>query len=313
MSILNRTNDGTHSVLTVIYKLLLQEGATERERISQLCAPKSVVADQKHVEQTLRTWIKLGLLQEASNDRIKIHGDISKAECSEAKLPHVARRMVMSRSNNADLWAREASRSADFSRGIAWLLAQDVYTTEMIGWPDAERLLLNQVPDDLLERDGSGDVKHFGLLQNDTRWPGLKAYAPWLGFAWTARPPKGGSGVLMIDPTAAVRDVLPEVFGRHKSLTAADFVTALSETLPVLDGGDYRLQVEEKLSARTGPDAWKPLPDGHLSTSLSRALLRLLADGTLKKELQADSPARKFLTGYNGSVIETITHLTFNS
>jgi len=312
MSILNRASDGTHSVLTVIYKLLLQEGATERERIIQLCAPAGTVADPRHVRQTLGTWIELGLLQEASNDRIKIHGDISKADCSEARLPHVARRMVMAPANNSDLWKREESRAADFSRGMAWLLAQDVYATELISWSDAERMLINQVPDVLMQRDGSG-LKDGGLIQNDTRWPGLKAYAPWLGFAWTARPPKGASGVLMIDPTAAVRDVLPDVFGKRKSLTASDFVTALAETLPVLDGGDYRRQVEEKLRARTGVDAWKPLPEGHLSTSLSRALLRLLADGTLRKELQADSPSRKFLIGRNGSIIGTITHLTFNS
>ncbi len=311
MAILNRTSDGTHSVLVVIYKLLLQEGAMERERIIQLCAPQGI-ADPKHVRQTLSTWIELGLLEEAQNDRIKLHSNIKKSETLEERLPHLARRIVMLPENNANFWAREKSRSADFSRGITWLLAQDVYTTELIGWSDAEKLLLNQVPHDLMELEGTV-VKDFGLIQNDTRWPGLKAYAPWLGFAWTARPPRGQYGVLMIDPTEAIREVLHDVFGRHKNLTATEFVALLAQRLPVLDGGEYRLQVEEKLRGRTGPDAWKAPPHGQLSTSLSRALLRLRTDGTLKAELRADARDRKLLTGRNGGVIEQISHVSLNT
>ncbi len=123
------------------------------------------------------------------------------------------------------------------------------------------------------------------IVQNDTRWNGLRAWMPYLGFARvTSR--------WDIDPTDALRDTLPEVFGSASRLIAAEFLERAASTLPVLDGGKYRQNVESVLKESSWP---KPEP-GSLSTSLSRALLRLEREGTIKLEQLSDTGKVQFLS-----------------
>jgi hypothetical protein len=301
MSLLNRPSDGMHSVLVVLFKLLLDQ-KSDRERVLKLCAPPTAV-ETKQVAQTLNTWIKLGLFDEPEGKAVSIHADVHKDERTLERLPHLARRLVLRAENNADLWAVQESRAADFTRAVCWLLAQDVYTAEFVGWP--ESLLRRQVPTEVAD-DEQADLK---FITNNERWAPLKAWTTWFGFGWTASTP---NGVLMIDPTNAVRDALSQVFGKQSTLNADDFVFALAEALPVLDGGEYRKQVEAKLLERTGADAWVPPPPGQLSTSLSRSLLRLIAAGILKPENRddSDSSRRVLLSGRNQSMIGQFSHFT---
>ena len=107
-----------------------------------------------------------------------------------------------------------------------------------------------------------------------------------------------------------MRDVLPQIFPKRGPLEAGAVVAELAKMLPVLDGGVYRLAVEEEFLKRTGADAWRPPPEGQLSTSLSRALLRLVQDGTLRTENRADASRRVRLTGRRSTVIETFSHFS---
>lgn len=310
MSLLNRPSDGTHSVLIVLYKLLLEEGAMPRDRIIGVCAPPVPPDDEKEkgpgamVGSTLRTWSDFGLFDDLPGGNITLSKKISRSEHGLDRLPHLARRLVMEERNNPDLWKNEGAKASDFSRAVSWLLAQDVYALALTGWTSAENLLKNQVPVSLrAERD-------LGLIQNDTRWAGLKAWATWLGFAWRGRNP---SDVLTIDPTVAVLDALPGVFGRKRKLAASELIAGLAEALPVLDGGTYRRDVEAKLNSHTGSDAWQPLPGGQVSTSLSRVMLRLMQSGVLAESMDADAKDRIALTGRDRRVIASVTHFTFNS
>lgn len=305
MSLLNLTSDGTHSALIVIFKLLLAEkSAIERDKLVALCAPTSLVSDKKMIGNTINRWTQFGLFQIAGEDeKISIHPDVCKDEKELHLLPRLARRVVLHPENNGDLWASEAARAADFTRGITWLLAQDVYLTEWEGWTTAQPVLQRQMP--TVDNDEASRVR------NDTRWPSLKVWARFLGFGWkNAR----GRGALILDPTDAIRDALPAVFGRKRTLEACDCMAALAEALPVLDGGTYRNAVEEKLRERSDPDAWQPPPDGHLSTSLSRALLRLSEEGSLTGSLAADfDPHRRVhLTGRRRSTVASFSHFTWS-
>ena len=116
----------------------------------------------------------------------------------------------------------------------------------------------------------------------------------------------------MIDPTAAVFDALPEIFGRNRTVSAGELLASLADKLPVLDKGRYRLKVEEKLREREGATAWLPSPEGQLTTSLSRALLRLVGNGVLKAEKRADAPDRARLTGRNRAVIAEYSHFSLS-
>lgn len=296
MSLLNLASDGTRSVLVAIYRLLFAEKSMDRERLLTLCAPAGL-ADAKHTRATLNTWVELGLFQKSEDDRVSIHQQIASKERREEMLPRLARHRALATENNIRFWEAENSQSADFTRALAWLLAQDVYQAEYSTWETVQPVIQRQAP----------ESEVFG--KNNTRWNGLKAWTPFLGFGWTGKFPR--SGTLIVDPTDAIRDALPEVFGKRETLEADGFLVALADALPVLDGGRYRRQVEEKLREHAGADAWVSPPIGQLSTSLSRALMRLVGEGTLRSKKRADAPERVRLTGRNRAVIGEYSHFSF--
>jgi hypothetical protein len=306
MSLLNRPSSGMHGLLTVIFKLLLREKQMERTRLEALCGPESLVTTNQ-VSNTLNKWLALGLFAERPGKEIALHSDVRADEKNLGMLPGLARRLVMRPENNAELWANDNVRAADFTRGVTWLLAQDVYAAELAGWKGSTQdLLTHQLPRQPASEE---DEKDLQFVTNNERWAPLKAWGTWLGFGWNSVHKPGG---WCIDPTAAVREQLPTILGKQKVLEAPDLIAALAETLPVLDGGTYRLAVEGKLRERIGPQAWVAPPNGQLSTSLSRALLRLIDDGTLRTENRADAPRRVNLTGRGQTIIRTISHFTLS-
>jgi hypothetical protein len=286
MSLLNRPSDGIYPVLIAIFQLLLSRKSLAKEQLLKLCAPPEACS-QDHANNTLNTWTSLGLFDVKTDGTITIHPDILGSERKPENLCKITRRLVLDPKNNADLWAKADSRSADFTLALSWFMAQDAWTTELGGWNQAEELSLYQMP--------SGKP----VFQNDTRWPGFKDWASYFGFGCNPRFSQG----ITPDPTEAIRDVLPLVFGKQKLLPAKDFIRQLGIELPVLDGGDYRSQVEALLLSRNDQHSWKSLPEGHLSTSLTRALMRLHEDGILRYSLKADSIHRVKLTGRRGNQI----------
>lgn len=296
MSLLNRPSDGIYPVLIAIFQLVLARKNLTREQLLKLCAPAEACS-QDHANNTLNTWISLGLFDTKSDGAIVIHADILGAERKPEQLRKVARRLALDPKNNSDLWAKEDARSADFTLALSWFLAQDAWGADFGGW--------NQVQDLFMHQMAEGRT----ILQNDTRWSGLKDWASYLGFGCSPRFSQG----ITPDPTEAIRDALPVVFGRHKTLPAKDFIRQLAEELPVIDGGDYRKQIEAVLLSRDDEYSWKALPDGRLSTSLSRALLRLHEEGILRHSLKADSIHRVALTGRDGAQMrEDISEFSYH-
>lgn len=303
MSLLNRPNDGNHSVLVVIFKLLASaKKPMTRDSIENLCAPGPRFADQRgaggKVRSTLNTWTELGLFDDSDGDGIiRINPEIKKSERSTENLPNLARHFALLPKNNANLWATEDSRSADFTRALSWVLAQDVWEFSLKKWDIAQPMIQRQLGENV------------NLLQNDVRWNGLRAWMRYLGFSWQSHPEKAD----IIDPTPAIRYALKIIFKNKKhEIAASDMVRNLSDILPVLDGGVIRNSVEDELRAQEGPNAWQSPPKHSLSTSLSRALLRLTEDGTLKGKLVSDDPeeSRIRLTGRDQRIIGEFSKFT---
>lgn len=300
MSLLNLENDGKRGVLVVIYRLLLAEKSLERDRLLSLCAPTGV-CDPKHARGTLNTWVELGLFEssgDVNSPKISISHLVPKEERREDLLPVWASRRALASENNERFWEVKDSRCSDFTRATAWLLAQDVYEAEHSSWPTVQAIMKIQTP---------GNDGIFG--QNDTRWNGLRAWASFLGFG------KAGNtrgSPLIIDPTDALRHALPIIFGKRITLAADEFLASAAEAVPVLDTGAYRQLVESKLREHESPDGWLSPPQGQLSTSLSRALLRLISDGTLRVKKDSDFPSRARLTGRNRAVIGEYSHFSFH-
>lgn len=307
MSILNRANDGIHSVLIVLYKCLLVKGKTPKDNLLNLCAPLSLLSHydeekkstgdkkdpQEKAKQTLNTWIKLGLFEEDAKGHISISSNYlvkkrdTDIEQNLKELPKIVRNIVLTEKNNKNLWASNKNMSADFTRALCWMLAQDIYTLPTESYDSIAEVEKKQIPDAV-------ELRSF---QNSTRWDGFRVWAGFLGFGWN-------SDSFKIDPTIAIKDNLHDIFGKNKELTQEQFFTRLSQILPVIDDGSYRIKVEQKLlKSQITKKA-----EGELSTSLSFALHRLDINGLIALETKSDAPA-KTLIGRNNKEIGKVSHI----
>jgi len=297
MSILNRPSDGLVSVLVALVRSNVLLGTMPRSKLLDVCSPKSLGdGKQDMATKTLNRWIELGLFTISEKDEVKVaeeyRGKLRKANATADSIADVAREIVLSPVNNKNFWSDEENRSADFSRAVCWMLAQDIHQFVPTSY--------SQVEPKALEQANSADVI---LFQNDTRWSGYVSWATFLGFG---RSDSGkASGGFITDPTPAVVGAVKSLLPKTKDVAIKDFLDGLSDSLPVLDGGDYRQEVEGKLR----PEKWKPPASTDVSSSLSRALLRLRSQGILRLEKRSDSDAQVRLVGRDGSVVQSVTHV----
>ena len=332
MSLLNSPSDGLHSILIAIHETLRLHENLTRDELIDLVAPLPLFNGRKGTPQekakaTLNRWIQLGLFVETNNKQIAIHNN-------DFPLPVLARIRLLDEANNIDFLKTKSAPAGDFTRAVTWFLSQNSWTLDSSSWIKIQPLMKLQLPNLRLnptvsgidkavldqeedeEADGHEDEessqsdeitsKRVGnLIQNGSRWKIFCDWARFLGFGWRAR-----NGLLVSDPTEAVRDVLPQIFGKSKELEARTMVNSLAQVIPVLDGGTYRERLETELKKTQGPDAWCPPPNSQLSTSLSRALLRLQEEKAIKAEMKADakSSVRISLSGRNNQVIAEYSH-----
>jgi len=284
-------SDGLFNVLVVLTRALVRLGPKPRDDLIKACGADLGLLDSKQLNQTLTRWSELGLfnsddgpvtLREPHRSRLG-----KTADSAETRLPMVARAIALAPENNARFWESEENRSADFSRGLSWILAQDVYAIDTSSPPKIAALEGGQITD-LSKR----------IFQNDTRWNGLRTWMTYLGFG------HGGAQVT-VDPTEALRGALEDIFGQDESLPAPLFLERAAGVLPVLDGGVYRLAIEEVLNQAS----WPRPREGHVSTSLSRAIQRLDRGGSIAAERKSDTEAGISLLGCDARTWRRITHI----
>ena len=296
MSILNRPSDGLYNILIIIYKSLTKYKQLNKDELLDLICPKSI-SDQKLASNTLNTWTDLGLF-EIQDKSITI---VEKYKLTKSKISNdnvndifakLLREIIFHEENNKNFWSNEKNRASDFTRAISWILAQDVYTFNCGTYKDIEYY-------ENIQLKNATERRQF---QNDTRWSGFRSWSRYLGFAWE-------SDTFIIDPTVAVRDNLPDVFISTKKLQQKDFFSRLSEILPVLDNGKYRKKVENELKES---ESWKKTRINFLSSSLSRALIRLESDGVIKMSAQSDAEGNVVtVTGKNQKAINKVSHIEY--
>lgn len=283
MTIINHASDGLYPELIVLSRVVAYFGKVQNEELIRLCFP-SAVSDASMLTRlrgALSRWTELGLFVE-SEGYIQLDGRFVKGRKDSlddftCRLSSFCRRLVLEEKNSLPLWGESAAVAGDFVRGISWLLSQNIYGFPTTWVGGAENIEHEQI------------VGGKTIIQNDTRWSGLRFWARYLGFA------SGDSVSFQIDPTLAIRDELPLIFGSQRELPSKDFLSALSAQLPVLDFGVYRQEIESNLSTST----WRKPSDGHLSISLSLALRRLDLNGVIKLAGKADTGNSIRLTGQN--------------
>ena len=295
MTILNLQSDGLPSVLITLALMVSREKEIPRDNLIEICAPFTEASERARLRATLTRWIGLGLFSD-EGDKIRLSFSRGRGESDDGvaqRLPAICRGILLGSDHARPLWPNlgivsedNIGRSADLCRGLAWCLAQDIYTLPST-YADVNNIVDSQV--------------QFGrfIFLNDTRWSGIRPWARYLGFA------TGDDSKLFFDPTVAVRGQLNDVIQNNQSLPAAEFVARLAERLPVLDTGSYRTEVEKTLK----PETWRPPSPGHVSTSLSFALRRLQKQGTIALESMADAGSRLALTGQFGRTWDSFTHV----
>jgi len=291
MTVLNQTSDGQVNTLIVLVRASVRFGPRSRSDLLAICGGNLDIVDKAKLNGSFLRWSELGLFDTVDDltalrepYRSRLGSDVSKAE---ARLPAILREIALLPENNARFWEQENSKSADLSRSLSWMLAQDVYSLDTSSHEAIEKLEITQV-NDAQKR----------MFQNDTRYNTLKSWMSFLGF--------GRDGALFtVDPTVALRATLETVFDGDTPLPARAFLTKIAEVLPVLDTGLYRERVEDTLK----DSAWKPAVEGVLSTSLSRAIERLVDAGELEFVQRDDNEDGLEMTGVGGRRWRTFPYI----
>jgi hypothetical protein len=295
MSILNEPSDGLFNVLIALAKCLAATGPIKKTKLLGLCAPISLT-DQGKAKTTLRRWTQIGLFCE-DDEQIRFADELptrlSSNSISLGELASSIRHLIYAASNNERFWEKEKNQSADMCRLTAWMLAQDVHRFRPSNFQEADDLYIKQVDMEGVERQ----------FTNSTRWGGFTSWGTFLGFGRyeTGR----GTGEFIIDPTIAVRTPVMTLLSTKNELPVRDFLQSLASLVPVIDGGQYRREVEGKLREKE----WKSPDTSDVSTSLSRALLRLRSQRIIRLEKRSDAKAQVRLLGRVGRVVESVTHV----
>jgi hypothetical protein len=273
MTVLNAESDGMLNVLLVLVRAAVVLGPSPRADLLGYCSA-GLQEQPQRLGRTLTRWTGLGLFRNDQdtfrlNDAFGLPTDPASVLLA---LPSTLRRIVFDPVNNDRFWQTEGC--ADLTRGLAWLLAQDIYEVDVSSTSSLQTLDAQQLVD--------ADRR---ILQNDTRIDPLRILAHYMGFLWSADDS-------IIDPTAALRQDLPLIFGDNTELSAADLVQRAANVIPVLDGGTYRMKLEEALDTAH----WqRPSHPRLLSTALSRALWRLEDMGLLVLQARADAGDNRVL------------------
>ena len=281
MTIINIPSDGLYPELIVMFRLVASLGEVDKNTIIEICSRGSTSGESvTRLRGALLRWTNLGLFSEEKN-LIKINEKFIKGKRESlnnytARLPSFCRILVFEGQNCHPLWGNTPGISADFVRGSAWLLAQNIY-----GFPSAR----SGVEPIEVAQMGEGST----IFTNDVRWNGIRFWMRYLGFA------TGDSGSFQIDPTLAVKAELKPIFSSPSAIPAREFLEALAIRLPILDFGGYRLEVEDSLNSAR----WRKPDSGHISMSLSFALRRLVLDNVIRLEGKSDTGSSYRMTGIN--------------
>ncbi|MEF1280245.1 protein DpdG [Vibrio fortis] len=290
MAITNNDAGGSQfEVLSVIRNVLesnRRKPMTE-DVIVSWCRPEtltSVLGARSKIGKEISAWKELGLLSETEDGLVLNSHYFTDANVSTST---AARRCLLTEENNLDLDARE-QRAVDLTKLVCMILSLDVYKHPEIRSNKLEDIVNTYLSD-------------FRINGNETTI--VPNYLHWLGYA-----ARIGNGSYTIDPTVAIKDELlapDNSIEKNKQFDIESFLQMLVKRLPVIDGGVYRQHVEKNINSIN----WSKPSASELSTSLSRALLRLHHSGVIQLQKLSDAGLRN-LKGADNKVLMGVTHVT---
>lgn len=168
-----------------------------------------------------------------------------------------------------ELIADPKGENQDLCRALAWFLAQDLIT----------------MPSNWGAMQSRNDILS-ALEMNSASFGQMQHWAVYLGFGWRCgRSPRGDRSAFVFDPTAHLKLRLSyELGSKSKHFSVAELLKHISEWCPVLDGGRYRSELEDKQVVRS-------LAQAEISQTLSQALRRLGDEGWIEMSHASDAKA----------------------
>lgn len=262
------------AVMKVIHDYLLYKGLPiARDELEEtVCPPTVTPTGQAVFKASLQAALDIRLVEDAD-------GGLTASADIQGSFARVLRKKAFAGGIN-DVTAPSDKGASDLSRSLAWFLAQDVYKGVEPWSSNGPRGVQR------LQQDQFKDLRAF---QNDTRWTSFIRWAPALDLAEFT--PSKKLLILMPDPTKAIEEEIPGVFGKQKRLAMGDFLQRLSDEIPVLDRGS--------LKSATISLTELSEDEGTVSFSVGHALRRLHARGVVELQSLADAP-QFMLQGSNG-------------
>ena len=293
MSLLNKASDGLASVLIALHRTISVYGSQSEDDLIAMVAPPNMLGGAKPdmVRKTLTRWRLLGFFDTDAENKLGLTGTIPPSSASnEDELRAAILELVLRERNNTGILPPENedekedrfSDASDLTRAASWMLAQDPYTFPDV-LDEAERL--------------QSDQKFKSAFVNITRWSGFREWAVFLGLANTP------GGRIVPNPAIAVRTALLESLGNLGESPINSLIDDLGTSLPVLDGGRYRLKVEAQIG-----NPWREQSPHEISPSLSVAFLTLDSSKEIRLDSRSDAPQRTLL-GPRGTPLRQVSHI----
>jgi len=288
MKIYDRVEATPARVLGVLEQLLKQgKKPASRDQIISLMQPATVSSSKKlrAAANAIEVLAHTGLIQEADDAetaKLSIEPDIIKQLNGREQQTRVLTGAILQPGIQG-----EPNQLADV---LAFML-----TFPPLGMP-ADKAELKQS----LIANGF-PLEEFGLT-GDTRWNALLYWATFSGLIWQ-RDEAIGRG-LVADPSLYLMRHIDLLLEPGEEISLKEFRQRLGAICPVLDGGDVRARVLNRMLEAGALDSWPP---DHLSAALSFALRRLEESKVISLRLTPD--AREFVVLSHQTSMELIKRL----
>lgn len=250
MSIINNANPGSSLVLIPLIDRILQNASIPlaQEMIVERYRPNNLPANDNSwgkIRENLAFWCRLGLWPMKDDKILPLENEPRPLyqRLLQCAIDACRDKGIENGNDCEPLWRVLACLMAlqQHSFGGQDPLAPNIITAKIKRW----------LPNETVNTNTEKLVREYGRF---------------LGFL-----EPGPNQVYYTDPTRAIQCFLPQIFGNEKRLSISAFMANMAEVMPMMDGGTFRVKVQEMMAEQ----GWSS-PEGHnISTSTSLALKRL--------------------------------------
>ncbi|MDA7686501.1 protein DpdG [Pseudomonadales bacterium] len=256
MSFINNAHPGSQiNLLCLIFRVLSRSpNKYTAKELQEYCAPESLFSKDDHKKRfkdTLNFWSQPShrLWEEDTNEKLFLSLPVEFTGDTPADVAHQLRHLLM-KAEFSDIMADDDEQGASKAiRSFAFILTQDQFT-----------IFKETLTRDNVDGSFASDFGQYSL--NDSEKSYFIEFCNFIGLS------ENIAGNEHIDPTRLIISFLGDIFSGEKVLSASDFVSQLSENVPIIDNGRHNRVVREAVGAEID------MPNS-LSVNLSHALNRL--------------------------------------